>query len=74
MTVLRFDTELAEVIQRTPSIKSFRFPIRAKGFRYRGGQFFFITILVDGQEADHHFSFSSSSTEKGYMEFTKRIT
>lgn len=70
----RFETELSEVIQRTPSIKSFRFPVRAKGFRYRPGQFFFITILVDGQEADHHFSFSSSPTEKGYMEFTKRIT
>lgn len=70
----RFETEVAEVIQRTPSIKSFRFPIRAKGFRYRPGQFFFITILVEGQEADHHFSFSSSPTEKGFMEFTKRIT
>lgn len=74
MTVWRFDTELAEVIDRTPSVKSFRFPIRAKGFRYRAGQFFFITILVNGQRADHHFSFSSSPTEKGYMEFTKRIT
>ncbi len=74
MTIWRFETELAEVIQRTPSIKSFRFQIRAKGFRYRPGQFFFITIMVNGQEADHHFSFSSSPTEKGYMEFTKRIT
>src|SRR3989304_5941351 len=70
----QFETELAGVIQRTPSIKTFRFPIQARGFRYRPGQFFFITILVDGQEADHHFSFSSSPTEKGYMEFTKRIT
>lgn len=74
MTMWQFETELAEVIQRTPSIKSFRFPVRAKGFRYRSGQFFFITILIDGQEADHHFSFSSSPTEKGFIEFTKRLT
>ncbi len=74
MVMQRFETELAEVISRTPSIKSFRFPIRSKGFRYKAGQFFFITIIVDGQEADHHFSFSSSPTENGYIEFTKRIT
>ena len=69
-----FDTALAEVIQRTPAIKSFRFPIRAKNVRYRPGQFFFINIKVKGQNAEHHFSFSSSPTEKGYIEFTKRIT
>ncbi len=74
MTTWHFETEVSEVITRTPSIRSFRFPVRAKGFRYRPGQFFFITIKVEGQEADHHFSFSSSPTEKGYMEFTKRIT
>lgn len=69
-----FDSEFAEIIQRTPNIKSFRFPIRTKGVRYRPGQFFFITIKVKGEEAIHHFSFSSSPTETGYIEFTKRIT
>ncbi len=70
----QFDTEVAEVVRRTPQIKSFRFPIRAKGVRYRSGQFFFITIMVDGREAIHHFSFSTSPTDSGYIEFTKRIT
>ncbi|MEE8353722.1 MAG: FAD-binding oxidoreductase [Dehalococcoidales bacterium] len=70
----QFDTEVAEVVRRTPQIKSFRFPIRAKGVRYRSGQFFFITIMVDGREAIHHFSFSTSPTDAGYIEFTKRIT
>lgn len=69
-----FETALVEVIQRTPAIKSFRFPVQAKGVRYRSGQFFFITINLNGNEAEHHFSFSSSPTEKGYIEFTKRIT
>jgi ferredoxin-NADP reductase len=72
--VWQFETELSQVIPRTPSVKSFRFPIRAKGVRYQPGQFFFVTIKINGQEASHHFSFSSSPTEKGYIEFTKRIT
>lgn len=55
-------------------IKSFRFPIRAEGVTYQAGQFFFITIKIKGKDAYHHFSFSSSPTEKGYIEFTKRIT
>ncbi len=69
-----FDTELSEVIQRTPSIKSFRFPIRARNVRFRSGQFFFLTIKIKGEDALHHFSFSSAPTDKGYIEFTKRIT
>ncbi len=70
----QFDTEVAEVIRRTPQVKSFRFPIRAKAVRYRSGQFFFITIMVHRREAIHHFSFSTSPTDRGYIEFTKRIT
>lgn len=69
-----FDSEVFEIIQRTPSIRSFRFPVRAKNIRYWAGQFFFLTINVKGEDAVHHFSFSSSPTDKGYIEFTKRIT
>jgi glycine betaine catabolism B len=70
----QFDSEVSEVIPRTPSVKSFRFKIRAKNVRYRPGQFFFLTIKVNREDAVHHFSFSSSPTDKGYLEFTKRIT
>jgi glycine betaine catabolism B len=70
----QFDSEVAEVIPRTPSVKSFRFKIKAKNVRYRPGQFFFLTIKVHGEYAVHHFSFSSAPTDKGYIEFTKRIT
>ncbi len=69
-----FETEFGEIIQRTPTIKSFRFPIRAKGVRFRPGQFFFVTIELGSGEGVHHFSFSGSPTQKGYLEFTKRIT
>lgn len=69
-----FDTAVSEIFQRTPQIKTFRFPIRAEGVTYKAGQFFFITIKINDKDAYHHFSFSSSPTEKDYIEFTKRIT
>ncbi len=69
-----FDTEVSEIIQRTPQIRSFRLPVRTDKVSYKSGQFFFITIKINNQDAMHHFSFSSSPTEKGYIEFTKRIT
>ncbi|MBI4334086.1 MAG: oxidoreductase [Chloroflexi bacterium] len=70
----QFESEVSQVIQRTPTVKSFQFPIKTKGVRYMPGQFFFLTIKIKGEEAIHHFSFSSSPTDKGYIEFTKRIT
>lgn len=70
----QFDSEFAAIIQRTPGIKSFHFPIRIKSAPYKPGQFFFLTIKIAGQKAVHHFSFSSSPADKGYIEFTKRIT
>ncbi len=69
-----FDTEFSEIIQRTPQVKSFRLLVRSDAATYQPGQFFFITIKIQDQEAAHHFSFSSSPTEQGYIEFTKRIT
>ncbi len=69
-----FDTAFSAIIPRTPQIKTFRFPIRAEGVTYAAGQFFFINIKIKGKDAFHHFSFSSSPTEQGYIEFTKRIT
>lgn len=66
------ETQLLNVIQRSPTVKSFQFP--NNGLEYQAGQFFFVTIKVNGAGAEHHFSFSSSPTDKGYIEFTKRIT
>jgi ferredoxin-NADP reductase len=73
-----FETALLNVIQRTPNIKTFRLDAGGqKDVRYEAGQYFFVTIRVDGGEAVHTFTISSSPTEtmeKGYLEFTKRIT
>jgi len=62
-----------KVIQRTHDVKSFRLE-RPSGFSYKAGQFLFITIEIDGEEKRKHFSFSSSPTENGYVEFTKKLT
>jgi ferredoxin-NADP reductase len=74
----QFETTLLNVIKRTPDTKTFR--LNADGQKdvlYEAGQYFFVTIRIDGGEAVHTFTISSSPTEtreKGYLEFTKRIT
>jgi ferredoxin-NADP reductase len=70
----QFNTALSDVILRTPEIKSFRFPVQGQNVDYTPGQFFYVTIKVNDKDAEKHFSFSSSPTEQGYIEFTKRIT
>ncbi len=69
-----FDTNFIQVIQRTPSVKTFRLDTQGHEIDYRSGQFFFLTIKINEKEANHHVTISSSPTEKGYIEFTKRIT
>jgi len=71
--MIEFETEVLNIIQRTHNVKSFRFRIK-EDVDFKPGQFFFVTIKVDGAKRTKHFSFSNSPTEKGYVEFTKRIT
>ncbi|MEW6109548.1 MAG: FAD-dependent oxidoreductase [Nitrospirota bacterium] len=73
MEIKEFETKVLAVIQRTHDIKSFRFAV-PEDIDFKPGQFFVLTIKINGQEATKHFSFSISPTEKGYVEFTKRIT
>ena len=73
MQIKEFETKVIDVIQRTHDIKSFRFAVPEE-INFKPGQFFVLTIKIGGQEATKHFSFSISPTEKGYVEFTKRIT
>jgi ferredoxin-NADP reductase len=70
---MKFETTIKEIIPRTPNVTSFRFP-RPAELDYKAGQFFFITIKPTGKELSKHFSFSSSPTEKGHIEFTKKFT
>lgn len=71
--ITEFETEVLDIIERTHGVKSFRFRVN-EGADFKPGQFFFVTIKIEGKEETKHFSFSNSPTEKGYVEFTKRIT
>lgn len=73
MEVREFETKVIEVIQRTSDVKSFRFTVPDDA-EFRPGQCFSVTIKINGKDASKHFSFSNSPTEKGYIEFTKRLT
>ncbi len=70
---LKFETNIQAIIQRTPDVASYRFP-KPSGLDYKPGQFFFVTLKQDGKELNKHFSFSSSPTEQGFIEFTKKFT
>ena len=71
--MITFETEVSDIIQRTYNVKSFRF--KKKGdIDFKTGQFFFVTLKINGEERTKHFSFSNSPTEKEYTEFTKRLT
>lgn len=71
--MVTFETEVSEVIKRTHNVKSFRFKVEEDP-DFKAGQFFFVTIKIGEEERTKHFSFSNSPTEKGYIEFTKKLT
>jgi ferredoxin-NADP reductase len=71
--LMKFETKIQEIIPRTADITSFRFP-RPADFTYKPGQFFFVALKQRDKELNKHFSFSSSPTDVGFIEFTKRLT
>jgi ferredoxin-NADP reductase len=67
-----FETNVIEVIQRTPDVKSVRFE-KPQGFDYLAGQY---VVLILGDSSDgmkKPFTLSSSPTE-GFLEITKKLT
>lgn len=73
MSILKYETQCKEILQRTPDVKSFRFP-RPPELDFKAGQFLIITIKDGSEDITRHFTISSSPTERGYIEFTKRLT
>ena len=72
MGEMEFDAEVKEIIKRTYNVKSFRFE-KPRNLSYKPGQFMFITVKIDCQERQKHFTISSSPTED-FLEFTKKLT
>ena len=70
---MKFETKILDIIPRTVDVTSYRFP-RPPELNYKPGQFFFVALKQNGKELNKHFSFSSSPTETGFIEFTKRLT
>jgi ferredoxin-NADP reductase len=70
---LKFEGQILEIIKRTHDAKSFRFP-RPEGFDYKPGQYMLVSLTVEGSLVTKPLSFSSSPTEKDYIEFTKKLT
>ena len=67
------DAKVIGIIQRTPSVKSFRFEA-PMDISFTPGQYLALTIKVRGEQKTKPFSISNAPTEKGYIEFTKRLT
>ncbi|WP_135606265.1 FAD-binding oxidoreductase [Methanococcoides sp. NM1] len=70
---MEFEAPLTEIIQQTHDVKSFRFE-RPDDFGYKAGQYFFVSIPVNGEVQRKPFTISSSPTENGFLEFTKKLT
>jgi glycine betaine catabolism B len=70
---MKFETSLKEIISRTSDVASLRFP-RPAELSYKPGQYMLVAIKSAEKELVHPFSFSSSPTEKDYIEFTKKFT
>lgn len=63
---------IRQIIPRAYNVKSFR--LEAKEMAdYQAGQFLCVQLLTE-RECKRYLSISSSPTEKGYIEFTKKIT
>ena len=70
---MKWETKIQEIIPRTADVNSYRFA-RPVDLIYKPGQYFFVTLKQGDRELTHHFSFSSSPTEKDHFEFTKKLT
>ncbi len=68
-----FKLELSEIITRCCDVKTFRFELQQE-VSYKPGQYLVLTLDIAEKNFSKAFSISSSPTEKGYVEFTKKLT
>jgi len=70
--VKEIEAKIKEIIPRTNNVKSVRLGLEGAS-DYRAGQFLCVWLKAD-TELKRYLSISSSPTEEGYIEFTKKIT
>jgi len=68
----RQEARIREIIPRTYNVKSFRLEASTRN-DFKAGQFLSVA-LGESLELKRYLSISSSPTEQGYIEFTKKIT
>lgn len=66
------EAKVIEVISRTYNVKSFR--LEVKDTNFKPGQYLIVKIKSQDKDLVKVLSISSSPTEKGYIEFTKKLT
>jgi len=68
-----FESEISDIIQQNAQVKSFRVRAPAEAI-YLAGQFMLVTIKANEVPVSRYLTISSSPTQKGVIEFTKKIT
>ncbi|MFH0826709.1 MAG: FAD-binding oxidoreductase [Candidatus Omnitrophota bacterium] len=66
------ELKVKEIIQRTYNVKSVRLALEGEP-QYQAGQFGCFALKAE-KECKRYLSLSSSPTERGYIEFTKKLT
>lgn len=64
---------ITEIIEHCCDVKTFRFGLE-KEVPFKPGQYLVLTLDINGRDASKAFSISNSPTEKGYVQFTKKLT
>lgn len=64
---------ICDIISHCCDVKTFRLKLEREVF-YKAGQYLSLTLRIGGRGAAKIFSISSSPTEKGHIDFTKKLT
>lgn len=68
-----YNLELIKIKAHCSDVKTFRFSLK-EDIPYKPGQYLILTLNIAGKDITKAFSISSSPTEKGFIEFTKKLT
>ncbi|MFH0877936.1 MAG: FAD-dependent oxidoreductase [Candidatus Omnitrophota bacterium] len=69
----RLNCQLTEIITHCCDVKTFRFALE-RDIAFEPGQYLTLMLPVEGKAVTKVFSISNSPIEKGYVQFTKKIS
>jgi ferredoxin-NADP reductase len=67
------ELKIIKITAHSPEVKTFRLSL-GEDMPFKPGQYLILTLEAGGKEVSKPLSISSSPTEKGYIEFTKKLT